>query len=150
MAVRVMSDTKTMPSSAYRLDDQVGYLLRLASQRHATIFQSLTVQGLTPTQFSALIRISEQGTCSQNQLGRLAAMDVATIKGVVDRLRHKDLIAAGSDPDDKRRVLISLSPEGAALVSEMQEVGHAITAETLKPLSVAEQRSLEKLLRKLV
>jgi len=145
-----MSETKTKSAEPYRLDDQVGYLLRLASQRHANIFQSLTVQGLTPTQFSALIRISEQETCSQNQLGRLAAMDVATIKGVVDRLRHKGLIVAGSDPDDKRRVLISLSPKGAALVVEMQTVGHAITAETLKPLSVTEQRSLAKLLRKLV
>ncbi len=145
-----MSETKTKSAEPYRLDDQVGYLLRLASQRHANIFQSLTVQGLTPTQFSALIRISEQGTCSQNQLGRLSAMDVATIKGVVDRLRHKGLIVAGPDPSDKRRVLISLSPEGATLVGEMQEVGHAITAATLKPLSVTEQRSLAKLLRKLV
>jgi len=150
MAVRVMSDTETKPSSTYRLDDQVGYLLRLASQRHATIFQSQTIEGLTPTQFSALNRISEQGTCSQNQLGRLAAMDVATIKGVVDRLRHKGLIVAGPDPDDKRRVLISLSSKGATLVGEMQKVGHAITAETLKPLSVTEQRNLAKLLRKLV
>ena len=75
------------PQDPYRLDDQAGYLLRLASQRHAAIFQSLTLEGLTPTQFSALIRISEQGQCSQNHLGRLAAMDVATIKGVADRLR---------------------------------------------------------------
>ena len=141
-----------MPDTAadtYTLDDQVGYLLRLASQRHATIFQSLTIQGLTPTQFSALIRLSEQGKCSQNRLGRLAAMDVATIKGVADRLRQKGLILAEPDPDDKRRTLISLSTSGIALVAGMQAVGHAITAETLKPLSAAEQRNLAKLLRKL-
>ncbi len=135
--------------STYCLDDQVGYLLRLASQRHATIFQSLTVQGLTPTQFSALVRLSEQGQCSQNRLGRLAAMDVATIKGVADRLRQKGLIRSESDPDDKRRTLISLSRDGEALVARMKTVGHAITAATLDPLTGAEQRSLAKLLRKL-
>jgi len=79
----------------------------------------------------------------------LAAMDVATIKGVADRLRQKGLILAEPDPGDKRRTLISLSPEGTALVERMQAVGHAITAETLKPLSPSEQRSLAKLLRKL-
>jgi len=144
-----MTDTKANSENAYRLDDQVGYLLRLASQRHATIFQSLTIEGLTPTQFSALIRLSEQGKCSQNRLGRLAAMDVATIKGVADRLRQKGLIVAEPDPDDKRRTLISLSPTGTALVQRMQSVGHAITDETLNPLTAAEQRSLAKLLRKL-
>ena len=144
-----MDETGADTANTYRLDDQVGYLLRLASQRHATIFQSQTIEGLTPTQFSALIRLSEQGKCSQNRLGRLAAMDVATIKGVADRLRQKGLIVAEPDPDDKRRTLISLSPEGAALVDRMQAVGHAITAETLKSLTPAEQRSLAKLLRKL-
>ena len=134
---------------AYRLDDQVGYLLRLASQRHTALFQSLTLEGLTPTQFSALIRISEQGKCSQNHLGRLAAMDVATIKGVVDRLRQKGLTVTEHDPNDKRRTLISLSSLGAAMVDRMQTVGHAITAETLKPLTPAEQRSLVRILRKL-
>jgi len=140
---------KSTSQDPYRLDDQIGYLLRLASQRHAAIFQSLTLEGLTPTQFSALIRISEQGQCSQNHLGRLAAMDVATIKGVVDRLRQKGLTVTEADPNDKRRMLISLSPQGATLVAEMHRVGHAITAETLSPLTVAEQRSMMRMLRKL-
>jgi DNA-binding MarR family transcriptional regulator len=144
-----MTNNAANSTNSYRLDDQVGYLLRLASQRHATIFQARSIAGLTPTQFSALIRISEQGNCSQNRLGRLAAMDVATIKGVVDRLRQKGLIVAEPDPDDKRRTLISLSPEGVALVERMQSVGHSITSETLKPLSAAEQRALSKILRKL-
>lgn len=144
-----MTDTGGREVKTYHLDDQVGYLLRLANQRHATIFQSQAIDGLTPTQFSALDRLSEQGTCSQNRLGRMAAMDVATIKGVVDRLRQKGLIVAEPDPNDKRRTLISLSPKGVALVARMQAVGHAITAETLKPLSAAEQRSLVRLLGKL-
>ncbi|MBO9446769.1 MarR family transcriptional regulator [Ruegeria sp. R14_0] len=139
--------TKSIES--YALDEQVGYLLRLANQRHASIFQSHTIEGLTPTQFAALIRIAELGKCSQNRLGRLAAMDVATIKGVVDRLRQKGLTLVEPDPDDKRRTLISLSPEGEALVSRMKDVGQKITSETLKPLTTAEQRNLIRILRKI-
>ncbi len=37
-------------------------------------------------QFAALVRLDQQGAMSQNQLGRLASMDAATVKGVVGRL----------------------------------------------------------------
>lgn len=48
----------------YNLDEQVGYLLRLANQRHASLFQKHTIENLTPTQFSALMRISQHGQVS--------------------------------------------------------------------------------------
>jgi len=136
-------------AGGYNLDDQVGYILRLASQRHAALFQSMAPAGLTPTQFSTLMRLFEQGKCSQNRLGRLASMDVATIKGVVDRLNQKGLTVSERDPDDKRRTLISLSEKGAALIPSLHETGRAITAETLKPLTSSEQRNLLRLLHKI-
>lgn len=144
-----MTNTENPPEGVYNLDDQVGYLLRLANQRHAAIFQAHTLYGLTPTQFAALIRIAEEGECSQNHLGRLAAMDVATIKGVVDRLRQKGLTKAAPAPNDKRRSLISLTPKGEQVVAEMREVGRRITRETLQPLTASEERNLLKILRKL-
>jgi len=133
----------------YKLDEQVGYLLRLASQRHAVIFQNHISQGLTPTQFSTLIRVAEEGEVSQNQLGRLAAMDIATIKGVVDRLKAKDLLQTASDPDDKRRSIISLTDTGAELMQQLREDGKAITKETLAPLTASERKTLLALLKKL-
>ncbi len=133
----------------YRLSDQVGYLLRLASQRHAVIFQNLISHGLTPTQFSTMVRVAEQGAVSQNQLGRLAAMDIATIKGVVDRLKAKGLLQAASDPGDKRRSVISLTQAGNELMDQLYTDGLRISQETLEPLSLAEQKTLLVLLRKL-
>lgn len=133
----------------YRLDEQIGYLLRLASQRHAGIFQSRMIENLTPMQFSTLVRVAEQREVSQNQLGRLAAMDIATIKGVVDRLKSKDLVQATPDPDDKRRSIISLTDAGEALISRLHLEGRVITAETLAPLKVSEQKSLLALLKKI-
>ena len=136
-------------SDDYILDDQVGYLMRQASQKHAAIYQSHALQGLTATQFAALTRLHERGKCSQNQLGRLASMDVATIKGVVDRLRKKGYALVEADPNDKRRSLISLTAQGRQLIEDMFPVAHRITAETLAPLPAAEQQKLLKLLRKL-
>ena len=133
----------------YRLDDQVGYILRLVSQRHAAIFQNHAIQSLTPTQFSALVRVSEMKQCSQNQLGRLSAMDVATIKGVVDRLNRKGLVVLAPDPNDKRRTLISLSPKAETLIGDLHRIGEEISRETLSPLNSEEQIVFLDLLRKL-
>ncbi len=133
----------------YILDEQVGYLLRLASQRHAALFQARTVEGLTPTQFAALIRLSQHEAVSQNHLGRLTGMDVATIKGVVDRLKAKDLVTLAADPDDRRRTLIALSERGRALIPDLEAMGAAVTADTLAPLTRAEARAFRRLLEKL-
>lgn len=137
------------PTDAYLLDDQVGYLLRLASQRHALIFQEFISEDLTPTQFSTLIRVAEQGEVSQNHLGRLAAMDIATIKGVVDRLKQKGFLVTNPDANDKRRSIISLTRQGAQMMEKLRRDGHSISEATLGPLKPSEQKRLLELLRKI-
>lgn len=133
----------------YRLEDQVGFVIRQASQRHTAIFTRLMSDGLTATQWAALVKIAELGSVSQNQLGRDTAMDVATIKGVVDRLVKRDFITIEADPADARRSIISLTAEGAATVKQARPQAAAITAETLNGLTPAEQRTLVELLRKI-
>ena len=110
----------------YVLDAQVGFVLRQVQQRHTTIFASLMIDNLTPTQWAALSKLAETGPCSQNQLGRLTAMDVATIKGVIDRLTARGLTETSPDPDDGRRLLVSLS-----------RAGHQLAVERERPLAVA-------------
>lgn len=138
------------PSSRdYQLNTQVGFNLRRANQRHVAIFQK-HVDGLTPTQFAAMARVHELGPLSQNRLGRLTAMDSATIKGVVERLMAKRLVSLNPDPNDKRLRLVNLTPMGRELI--VQATGQALAArvETLAPLEEAEARQLEALLAKLV
>lgn len=142
-------DGQAPATGEYVLDEQVGYLLRLANQRHTALFQQLALDGVTPTQWAALVRLAEHGALSQNHLGRLAAMDVTTIKGVVDRLRKRGLVRSAPDPEDGRRMLITLAPEGAALVARMQASAPAISAATLAPLSRAERRTVLQLLAKM-
>lgn len=136
--------------TSYALEDQVGYLLRLVNQRHALIFQKLISADLTPTQFSAMLRISEMGEVSQNRLGRLTAIDIATVKGVVDRLRDKGLVQRRSDPGDKRRSLISLTDKGLGMIDRMKSDGLSVSAETMAALDAEEQQTLVSLLKKLL
>ena len=135
--------------SDYILDDQIGYLLRLANQRHTVIFQNLMMHDLTPTQFATLMRVAESGNVSQNQLGRMAAMDIATIKGVVDRLKAKGLLETSPDLQDRRRSMISLTRAGADLIDDLRAQGSRISQETLSPLRPSEQVTLLNLLKRL-
>lgn len=133
----------------YRLEQQVGFLLRQANQRHTTIFAKRMIEDVTPTQWAALAKLFERGTLSQNLLGRLTAMDAATIKGVVDRLGARGLIAGEPDPKDARRLRITLAEPGRLLVKRAIAVALAITEETLKPLTASERRTLMRLLEKI-
>jgi DNA-binding MarR family transcriptional regulator len=133
----------------YILDEQVGFLLRQVNQRHTTIFAEHMIDGLTPTQWAALAKLDERGPLSQNHLGRLTAMDAATIKGVVDRLSARGLTTAQPDPEDGRKLNIALTDEGRAVVARATEIAFAITEETLSPLSATERQTLLRLLEKL-
>lgn len=137
-------------SGAYQLDDQIGFILRLASQRHVSIFQNLSPGGLTPTQFATLIRVVEMGECSQNHLGRMVSMDVATIKGVVDRLKKKGLVQLAPDPNDKRRTTITPSEAAIQMIDELHQHGLRISEETMQPLTAKERVTLIRLLRKII
>lgn len=134
----------------YCLTDQIGHILRRVSQRHSSIFAERMTAGLTPTRFAALVMLAEKGVLSQNELGRLTAMDIATIKGVVDRLVGKGLVAVNTDPKDGRRNLITLTRAGRDILLEAVPAGLRITEETLAPLDAEEQRLLIGLLRKIV
>jgi len=140
--------TDTEKSASYRLDDQAGFLLRRALQRHMALF-SRAIPDLTSMQFATLAKLAEAGALSQNALGRLTAMDAATIKGVVDRLGKRGLVKTENDRTDRRRTIVSLTDAGRALFEALEAQGRGVTTETLAPLSGSEQAVFLHLLRKL-
>jgi DNA-binding MarR family transcriptional regulator len=134
---------------SYILDEQIGFILRQVWQRHAAIFAREIGINLTPTQWAALSKLMETGPCSQNQLGRLTAMDVATIKGVIDRLTARGLTETSSDPEDGRRLLVSITRAGQQVAEKAAPNALAITRETLAPLDAKEREMLMGLLERL-
>jgi len=142
------ADKADTNNTGYTLDEQVGFLMRRANQRHLALF-ARDIPDLTPTQFAALARLCELSEVSQNALGRATAMDAATIKGVVDRLRRKGYVASKPDPDDKRRIHLTPTAEGLAVFQTLNTKGHKITRDTLAPLKPLEREQFLALLAKL-
>ena len=136
--------------SGYVLEEQAGHLLRRAHQRHTSIFQTIIADDqLTPLQFAALMKLADVGEPSQNLLGRLTAMDAATMQGVIKRLLARGLIDRRPDPGDRRRLLLTLSGSGRKLASDLSVQGSKITDMTLEPLSLSERKHFIQLLRRL-
>ena len=135
-------------AEGYRLDEQVGHLLRKANQRHLAIF-ARAIPDLTPPQFAALARLAEVGEASQNQLGQMVAMDAATIKGVIDRLKSRGLVELSNHGSDRRRRVVSLTEAGLEVVAALTTPALTITAETLSPLTPKEAGTLLDLLSRI-
>lgn len=136
-------------TGGYELEAQVGFLLRRANQRHLGLFAG-HIPDLTATQFAALVKLCALGPISQNALGRETAMDAATIKGVIDRLRRRGLVASRPDPDDQRRIRLEATPAGQEVCGALIPDARAATRDTLAPLSPGEAGTFLRLLGKLV
>ncbi len=144
------ASAKSAVAEPYVLEQQIGHLLRRTHQRASAIFMAgIGESQFTPTQFAALAKLADEGAVSQNRLGRLTAMDPATMQGVVGRLLDRGLITSRPDPDDRRRTLLRLSEAGRSAVNAAIDNGRRITRDTLAPLSRAEQKTLLRLLKKL-
>src|SRR3984893_7468549 len=108
-----MPPTSTKPATRleaeYRLEDQVGFLLRRAYQRASSnLIDRIGPHDLTAAQFATLARLYERGPLSQNLLGRLVAMEPANIRDVVLRLKKRRLVLTRRDPGDGRLIVVSL------------------------------------------
>lgn len=142
-------DSEVSSDDSYQLDEQVGFLMRIANQRHTALFAEMMIEGLTPPQFATLAKLREIGPCSQNRLGRLVYLDAATIKGVVDRLSGRGFVMTADDPSDRRRRAIGLTTRGQSVADAAIDVAREITKATLVKLSPREKKQIVELLRKL-
>ena len=134
----------------FRLEDHVGFLLRKAHQRHASLFVDVAADhALTPTQFAALSKVVELGRVTQNHLGRQVAMDPATIQGVIKRLTVRGLIERTHDPMDRRTAVLAPTEAALELIATAVACAQRAHATALSPLSDDEQAVFLTLLRKM-
>jgi DNA-binding MarR family transcriptional regulator len=104
---------------------------------------------LTPTQFFAMARLHERGQLSQNKLGRLSAMDPATIQGVIRRLEERGYIQRTPDVNDRRRMVLTLTADGTDLVANLLGVTDNVSEAILEPLEPRERAQFVDLLKRI-
>jgi DNA-binding MarR family transcriptional regulator len=134
----------------YDFTEQVGHLLRRAYQRHVAIFQqTIPDSQLTAAQFVVLCAVRDRQPCSMNEVVRATAIDQATVRGIIDRLKSRELIAVSHDPNDRRKVVVTVTPAGLALIDETVPFAKEISEQTFGGLNPAERVAVTYLLRKM-
>ena len=101
--------------------------------------------GLSFRQYAALIAIRDYAS-SPGELARLWQVTPAVLTGIVDRLERRGLVRREPDPDDRRRLRLSLTDEGLAA---SRDVERALTADLAARLAESSPRELAELGRAL-
>jgi DNA-binding MarR family transcriptional regulator len=100
--------------------------------------------------FAVLAALDEYGTLSQADLGRRLGLDRNDVNGVVNRLQAGGHLTRATDPADRRRNLLALTPAGRAYLDELQAASDAVQADLVASLTTEEVEQLRTLLAKLL
>lgn len=116
--------------------------LRLSVTRLARQLRQTADSDLSPTQASVLATVSKSGPLALGELAELERVASPTITKVIALLHDKGLVHKVTDPDDRRFVRVSLTPEGEALLERTRARKTAWLARQLQDLSPAEIEQL--------
>lgn len=131
----------------------VSRILVLAQQMEKTANRALERHGIELWQFDVLAALRRAGApyrLSPTQLSDSVILTSGAMTNRLDRLESDGLVVRLRDPDDRRGVLIQLTPRGRKLVDEAVETRLADAREAVSSLHRSESRVLAKLLRRLI
>ena len=128
-----------------------GHLIRRAQQIAVAVFaEHLAAFDVTPVQFAILNALMDAPGTDQVSLAARVAFDAATFGSVIGRLETKGWVRREASPQDRRRKLLWLTPNGKKALIEMAPLVTQAQALILHPLQAQEQQQLVALLAKLV
>lgn len=87
--------------------------------------------GTTRAQWGVMSRLRRQEGLNQAALAEQMDLQPISLARLLDRLQGQHLIERREDPADRRAYRLYLTPEGRALVDELDEVRTAIAQEVL-------------------
>lgn len=140
-----------------RLDPEVeGIVDRVAhlSKRFGQLLErTVSPFGLNKGEFKLLILLRQRPPgfgMSPGALGEKLLLSSGAMTNRLDRLEEAGLVVREPDPQDRRALVVRLTPEGLARIDEAVNAEIDRETEAVSVLSPAEQRRLNALLRKLV
>jgi len=102
--------------------------------------------GLTGPQMLCLREIADQGPLTTGSLALAVALSPATLTGILDRLELRGLVSRERRPEDKRRVLVSLTAMGKQMAQELPSPLQERFGSRLLELSAEEQAAIREAL----
>lgn len=93
-------------------------LMRASESVNARLNRNLADAGLTVSQFGILEALLHLGPQNQKRLGEKLLKSGGNITLVIDNLEKNELVERKPDPNDRRAVIITLTPEGKKFIKK--------------------------------
>ena len=118
--------------------------LRVVITRTARRLRQEAGGDLSPSQTAALGTIERRGPLTPSELAAIERIQRPTATRVIARLEESGLIARAADPVDRRSSLVSVTPEGRALLTRLRANKEAFLARRLDRLDADELAVLDR------
>jgi DNA-binding MarR family transcriptional regulator len=106
--------------------------------------------GAGPYQYRVLASLSEFGASSQADLARRGNLDRSDVVAAINELAERGFVERTRDAEDRRRNVVRLTRTGAQHLRRLDRALEQVQDQLLAPLSVAERRTLARLLTRLL
>lgn len=128
----------------------VALIFKLSRHLATTLDRHMAPFNVTGQQAALLVRSCSVSDATPTQLAPWLGTDNAGITRLLDRLEAKGLVHRGTNPADRRAIVVELTPDGRALVPHLISAFHAVIDQLLGGLDADEIPELESLLRHLL
>jgi DNA-binding MarR family transcriptional regulator len=138
------------PASAAGLASQLsspGLLLALLGHvAMRKLREAHAAEGVSPRQFHLLSLLHDHGPAGQRELGVWTGTDPSILVTLLNPLESEGLISRRRDREDRRRQLVTLTPEGEERLARVTTAHHAAEDEIFAALDADQRRQLTALL----
>jgi DNA-binding MarR family transcriptional regulator len=118
--------------------------LRLGIARTARRLRQEAGGDLSPSLTAALSTVATHGPLTPSELASRERVQRPTATRILARLEAPGLVMRTADPQDRRSSLMSVTPEGQALLAELRHRKDAYLARRLRTLSVEDRATLRR------
>jgi MarR family 2-MHQ and catechol resistance regulon transcriptional repressor len=108
-----------------------------------------TFDGLSISQFAVLEALFHLGPMRQNQIGAKTLRSPGNLTLVIDNLEKAGLVTRARAADDRRAIVVALTPKGRRRIARILPAHLAAIVEQMNVLTPAEQQQLGALCKKL-
>lgn len=121
------SSRSTPSPSPLSLEQQICYDMHTTVRAFDAVYRELLSEyGLSYPQYIALMTVGEHGPLTVGRLGELMHLDSGTLSPLLKRMESAGLVGRARDPEDERRVLVSVTAEGAGRLAALGDLPHRI------------------------